>query len=77
MPMLDAILPFSRPESVRERRLGLSGKNVQRMVKALDINILVDHLNAVSQPTILASGCLTDCEPSQLNQRGGSLCVRP
>lgn len=39
----------------QDRWLGVSGKSAQRMVTALfDANILVDHLNAVAQPTILA-----------------------
>jgi hypothetical protein len=36
------------------------------MVKALfDTSILVDCLNAISQPAILPSGCFINCERSQ------------
>ncbi len=36
------------------------------MVNALfDANMLVDYLNAISQPTILVTGCPTNCELSQ------------
>jgi hypothetical protein len=63
------------------RWLGVSGKSVTRMVKALfDANLLIDCLNAVSQSTILPSGYSINCERSAMmnaDQKRASFSTTP